>query len=379
MYNCFLSQLLILILLLTSSCRIFFIKTPRIDCLAIFSLISLIISIINIFVFEFSFTNIILTAISFFCVLTNFRSMLKLHANLFVDHYSKAFFVCTIISLLLITTALFFIIFYRPVQVIPEKFNVEKTVQTLSGRSLNNLVKKDSPFSGELTSAYIYTWKPSAADEITEYVYSRNPILIFSGTPAAPSGYYEPLFILLAQKGYTVIAGDFYTKDLNITGRYFKFPLFNNFSNTRILRRFCSLYLYQFQKENYTRMIEEDKKKASQRYLALSKFINENTDSEKQFVYLFDEINFDSISEVMNATSGNYPGFFTINRISEYETPGFGFLEQTNPLLAKTFNLKRDKSLFIPRYVAKKIIEHCISIPPKPHPSESENNQTGEQ
>lgn len=300
--------------------------------------------------------------------------MLKLHANLFVDHYSKTFFVCTIISLLLIASALFFVIFYRPVQIIPQKFNVEKTVQTFSGNSINKLIKKESPFSGEQTSAYIYTWKPLAADEITESVYSINPVLIFSGTTAAPSVYYEPLFILLAQKGYTVIAGDFYTKDQDVTGKYFDFPLFKNFSNTRILGRFCSLYLYHLQKDNYVKMVEEYKKKASLRYFTLTKLVNETSDSEKQFVYLFDEMNFEAISDIMNANAKDSLGFFTINRISEYETPGLGFLEQTNPLLARQFNLKRDKSLFIPRYVAKKTIEHCLSIPQKQFASESKNN-----
>lgn len=361
MYNCFLSQLLVLILAFLSEIRIFFLKNPRIDCFAAFSPIAFIISIINFSCFDVSFLNILIFLISFLCFLTNFRAVLRLRSKLIVDHYGRAFLVSTVFELVLISILLVFLILCRPVRLIAKSFNVEKSEFLLSGSTADKIQIKTNFFDGQKTTGNFYVFKPKTDenDKISMEIYSENPILIFAGSAAGPALNYEPYFLFLAQKGFTVFAADFYTRDTKIFESVLPEGFFQKFSDSKFLRYFCAKILKIFDEEKFNALKSKENSFAEKKYNSIAKIARDFFKNENQIFYIFDGIDFDTIFSIASKDN-SAPAFFALNRIDEYKTSGFGFIEQTDPVFASKFGLKRDSSFFIPRYAANKTIENII-------------------
>lgn len=366
MYNCFLSQLLVLILLLISGGRIFFLKNPRVDCFAVFAPIAFIVSILNFFLFDVSFSNLAIFLISLFCFFTNFRAVFRLRSHLIVDHYGNAFLISTVIELILILISLAFLIFLRPVKMVPQEFNAKKTEYFLTGKTSESIRIKsdfyDSFLKNQKTTGNLFVYEPEleSDDKINPEIYSQNPILIFSGNASGLAQNYEPYFLLLAQKGFTVLAADFYTNDTKIFEPNLKKGFLKNHADSKFLRYFYAQILKIFDEDEFNQLKKEEVKNAPAKYNALSKIAGGLFGMERKIFYLVDGIDFDTIFSVVEQNK-NASAFYSLNRIDEYKTSGFGFIEQTDPLFATAeFDLKRDSSLFIPRYAANKTIENIV-------------------
>lgn len=354
--------MLILVLLLASGGRIFFLKNPRIDCFAVFSLIGFLISIINLFLFDISFSNLVVFVISLLCFFTNFRAILRLRSKLIVDHYGTPFLISTIFELILILLSLAFLFVHRPVKLIPQKFNVKKTEYLLTGNTTNEIRIKTDFFKGLKTTGIFNVYEPDFPedDKISYEIYKNNPILIFAGTASGPIENYEPYFLLLAQKGFSVAAADFYTNDTKIFEPNLKKGFLKNHADSKSLRYFYAKILKSFDEKTFDEIKKKEITLAPAKYNALSKIAGGLFGLDRKIFYLVDGIDFDTIFSVVEQNK-NASAFYSLNRIDEYKTSGFGFLEQTDPLFAAAgFGLKRDSSLFIPRYAANKTMENIV-------------------
>ena len=82
---------------------------------------------------------------------------------------------------------------------------------------------------------------------------------------------------------------------------------------------------------------------------------------DTQLFYAVDSLDSDSLNNLSALYPQNVIGFFAINRVSEYHTSGYGFVEQTDPLLGALLGVERDESFFIPRYVANRTVARLES------------------
>lgn len=365
MYNCYVCEVLVLVLLFITGCRIFFLKNPRIDCFAAFVPIALVISIINFFCFGVSLFNLVIFVIAVFCFFTNFRSILRLRSHLIIDHYSTSFLISTVIELLLILVSLVFLFLNRPVRLENVKFNAEKNTvllaENLDGslRIKTNVIEDFIKKQSSIGKLFVYLPKIEQDDSINLEIYSDNPVLIFAGSTSGPVLNYEPYFLFLSQKGYTVLAADFYTKDTKLFDLKLDGGFLMRYSDSRFLGYFCSKMLRIFDEEKFNELKEKERKTAGVKYNSLTKLALDIFGEEKKIFYLTDGIDFDTIYTVI-AENENVTAFYSLNRVDEYKTSGFGFIEQADPLIAPVFNLKRDPSLFIPRYAANKTMENIV-------------------
>ncbi|WP_191017447.1 hypothetical protein [Treponema zioleckii] len=174
------------------------------------------------------------------------------------------------------------------------------------------------------------------------------PLIVFLSNPQATTTNYEPYFMFLAAKGYTVVSADFYLRDAQF---------FSDFKNTRLLRRFATIKKLLFDAKDES--FEQKAKNISKRnYETLLKFILEIYGENQKVFLITDSLNIDEIYAIRYKFRKNAIGVFLLDSVKEYKTPTYGFIEQTDVLLAQTqFKLKRDKTLFIPRYVANKTIK----------------------
>lgn len=305
--------------------------------------------------------NLLIFLITFLSFLTNFRSVLRLRSKLIVDHYGNAFLISTIAELILILFSLAFLILHRPVKLIPQDFNAEKTEYLLSGNTTEEIRIKTEFFNGQKTTGNLYVFGPASSgnDKINTEIFSENPILIFAGSISGPVLNYEPYFLFLAQKGFTVLAADFYTHDTRILGQTLTKGPFHKSADSKFLRYFYTQVLRIFNEKKFNEIKSKEISFASVKYNSITKLAGELFGTEKKIFYLVDGIDFDTIYSVIEQNK-NAAAFYSLNRINEYKTSGFGFIEQTDPVFAAHFGLKRDSSLFIPRYAANKTVENII-------------------
>lgn len=330
MFDSFLSQMLVIFLLFICCIRIFFTKNSKIDSATVLAPLAFVISIFNIFLWNVNFPNIFLLFLSLFVFLSNIRSLFRLSARVFVDRYSVLFVIFTIFELLLIVFAGIFTFINRPVKLEPQKFNVTKVKTILNEDFTKNFNIHSKINFFKLSSRIIYTYSPEAEET------KDLPVVLFCGTDIAEVQDYEPYFLLLASKGCTILAADFYgTQGTENSELY----------NSRFLRKFLAV-------KNKTAV--QDKEKS---YIELTRIAQKIYGYEQKFFFVFDATDFETINKITENAGNQNDGFFCLNSIPEFKTSSLGFVEQTDIPLARSLGFERDSSLFIPRYLAVKTFE----------------------
>ncbi|MBQ7881158.1 MAG: hypothetical protein IJ312_00390 [Treponema sp.] len=338
MFDSFLSELLILFLLFLSSARIFFYKTTKIDSLAIISPFALIISIMTMFIWNCNIQIFFTIILSLVVTLTNIRSIFRLSSSVFIDRYSIAFRITTLLELIIIFIAILFFSFFSPVKYSTEDFNISKSKYKITGTYLTDFKISDKYDFSKKTNGLVYIYESTSENQKDNSL----PLLIFSGSHIGEVINYEPYFLLMAQKGYTIIASDFYAYNSKYDYKI---------TNSKLFRRFFALRNYFKSKKENEALVSTTTIK---NYKATAKIALELFGEERKLFFITDNISFDDIKSITEAWPVNTLNFFSLNKISEYKSSGFGFVEQTDVLVAKKLGLSKDSTFFIPRYVALK-------------------------
>ena len=115
--------------------------------------------------------------------------------------------------------------------------------------------------------------------------------------------------------------------------------------------RFAAIHMERIDKERFIHLIEKEKTLATKKYSALTKIALELYGDDAKVFYIVDNVDFDSIYAVIDEFNtepyANAKGFFSMNRVDEYKTSGYGFIEQTDVLLAYGKGLERENKFFI--------------------------------
>lgn len=423
MFDSFLAQILAIFLLFISGARIFFLKEPKIDSAAVVSPFALAVCAISYFIWGFSAQLLAVSALSVLFFLTNVRSIFRVASGLLVDHYSVVFIISTVVELLLLILVAVFVVYFRPVRYAPGDFSVKKETFGLNGTFANGFRISDdyrdvfrkrsagtlSVYSPVEKIEWISTEesifnlpkdavveqdavaRPVEATEIAEEnptEVSTNPtsefpeeslaevsadsvseseeksgvsaksapIILFVGTSAAPVSSYEPYLILLAQRGFTVLAADFYPIDGGV---------FGDFRNSLKIRRFALMDLFLRNEELYSALRPILASHVLKGYEALSRLalvnFREKDGSQRKIFYVTDSLSSDEVFSFSDKFSDSVSGSFQLDTIPEFKTPGFGFPEQTDLILARHFGMKRDGEFFIPRYLSTKTVQKVVS------------------
>lgn len=340
MSDFFLSQFLVIIMLFCSCFRIFFTKNSKIDSAAFVSPAAFIVALLNFFIWRASVTTTGLLLLSLIVFITNVRSLFRLSAHLYIDNYSTAFTIFTHLELLIVVISGATLIYYRPVKTDPADFKAVKTVSRLYGSLDSGYKQMEQSDFKHTATGYLYTYEPAEKTD-------KNIVILFAGNARAEVSDYEPYLLFLAEKGYPVYAADFYDSQLyGIDDKYLSGPLFRKM-----------IYPFLGKEINST-----DVKKC---FKTLTSLADRVFDKNTSYFYIFDGLDYDSIMEVTFADEERFNGFYSLTRIPEYKSTGYGFVEQTSVLTARKLGLSRDKTLFIPRYAAGKTVEEIQLLLPQ--------------
>ena len=349
MFDVFLAEMLILLLVLITTLRIFFTKKARIDSPAVLAPVAFVLSALLFFMWGADIITLPLCALAFVTFFINIRSLLRLSARLYTDHYNLRFIIPALLIAVAAACMAVVIVIFHPVRILPSDFGATRTRTLLTGDGADGYRPWNMLADRPDITGVLYEYAPAdMPDEAAPADAEPNPVILFVPKCTASVVHYEPYFLLLAQKGFRVVSADFNGAER----RVFDNPVLNS----RFFRRLYSLYLRAFDEAALQAALTADTTNALQGYATLARLVVKTYGADTRIFFALENISTDDAQALTDQFGENALGTFWLNRIAEYKTPNFGFIEQTDPLTAYFFGIERDPSFFIPRYVAGKTI-----------------------
>ncbi|MGP1458054.1 MAG: hypothetical protein ACTTKL_01930 [Treponema sp.] len=362
-------EFLILFLLLVSGARIFFLKYGKLDTLTILAPLSLLLSILQIASWGADTFSTAVFALSFFAFAINFRSLLRFTAGLYVDRYSVSFKTGAFFLLVLATAVLAALLYFKPLNINAKRSDVIKQKIAVSG-SFTSGFEGQNHFS--LPSGEIYIYSPAVHSENgiaiqnaeqasadanddgkngnAETAANDTRTIIFVSDKRADSFHYEPLFYALAERGFKIYTGNFYLPDL----KWYK-----GAANSKPLRRFTMVLDSILHTERFKAQQDFFSFNSAKEFEVLLNFAKENEAERFSPVFIVgDWMAERAIPDFCRLHSGDVRGGVSLSAFPEYETPGFGCIRITNPLLAFYFRLERAKDYSQAEQTAFALIRH---------------------
>ena len=335
MINQTLAQCLVLFMLFITSSRFIFIQNAKTDSLSIVPLIALVVSVLNLFLFNINDLDILLTFLSLFIFICNFRSLLRLLSGLIFDVYSIKFIVISVINIILIITLFFQVISCRPFVPSQEKFKVKETKTLFSGNCHDGFSEIKKPFV--LSDATLYkimpTEKPSSV------------AVIFLPPKTTTTRTYIGFMYKLAREGVTVYSADFSTH---------KFASSNEISDNRFSRRYNFIKKRNTEKSEYERMISKNREYFVDELESTMKMADLDGFSS---IFLVSEEDFSKSMKIVAEKNKKISGYFDLSNVENYTSAGFGPLENSDPFFGKYKGISPDRSGYLSIHLANEVLD----------------------
>lgn len=345
-----LGQLLIFALLIGVEVRVFIVKQAKKDSLVFIAPITLLLSVLITLAWGLSVVNIIALSLSTFVTILNIYSLVKFASGLLTDSYSSFTKVLAIFSMLLCTAAIIFAIIFCPVTRKSSKIGTTELKEYYEGNFRTGFTPINA---GSKTNAIFYQY--STMPDLPR----RTTAVILVTDKRGDAEAYTTFMQYLSKEGYTVCSMDFYTDDM-----YW----FNSGKDSRPLRKFSMITSSLFNNS----MLEELKETFSNNcYIecnAIVNFLDNRYGNHCKYFLIGDGMSGEAVTKYAKDNPEKILGSFVLDTISEYKTPGFGCVEETNPLVAKFLGQKRDKDGFITKYLVLKTsaeIRKALGLKPK--------------
>jgi len=320
------AEILILAMLVLSNGRVLTIRKPHLDPLVMLAPLSLLLASLSLFSFSVDLFLISILLISILVLLSNFHALIRYSSHLVIDRYSPLMKFWAWLTTILSVAVLISVIIFSPVRFPEKKHDVNITTENYTGSFAKGFVPSEK---FEISNGFITEFSPKAT--------AGNPaeVVLFFSDKRGDTEHYRPYLVTLAEEGFTVVSGDFYSKDLK---------WIHTFEDSRLLRRMglairsvLNNRKYKSQREfytfNFSREIE-----------TMTSLMKTKYGKDCRFFIVTDEMGFTAAQDFSNSKPDLISGIFNISTVPEYITPGYGFIQQTDPLLGKFLNVKRDRS-----------------------------------
>lgn len=313
-------ELLILFMMLLCCSRMFFLKYGKVDSLTILAPLSVLLSVLQIFAWGADIFSLAVLAISIFCFLTNFRALLRFSGGLYVDHYNIGFKIGAFLVILMSGFIILFLLIFKPTFFKDKDLNVEKQKVLLSGDFLGGF-QEVSGFGKR--NAEIVVYKTSIEEN------NNGKAVIIVPDKRADALEYYPLMKHLASNGYTVFAGDFYARDL----RWFR-----NTADSKCFRKWLMKRNYRNNKIKFESQKEFYGYNTKRELDAMLAFVKPDFD---QIYIIGDWMSDISLPDFAEENKDCVSGYLNLTSVEGYETPGLGFIQQTNPAYSYYLGYKK--------------------------------------
>lgn len=326
-------DILILIMMILSNGRVLVIRKPHLDPLVMLAPLSFLLASLSLFAFSVDIFSIAIFIISILVLLSNFHALFRYGSRLVVDRYSVLMKTWAFITTILATGTLITLIIFSPVTVMDRTCNVQETQHLYSGSFASGFTPTER-FSTANVFFTEFSLKENANSEETEISKDTSKdILLFLSDKRGDTVSYKPYLHKLTEKGYTVCSLDFYAKDMK---------WIHSIEDSRMMRKFglivrCLLNpkKYESQKEFYTFNYSKELN-------SCLKLVLDYYGKDSRIILITDGMAYTAGKDTASMHSDIIKKVFDISTVSEYKTSGYGFIEQTDPLLAFIQGYKKD-------------------------------------
>lgn len=341
----FYGELLIFVLLFITNFRVFFTKKARRDPLTIVAPFTFILSILQIVAWGIELLTVLGFLISLLVLLSNFHALFRYTEQLYIDSYSPLMKIWAVLTTILSGAAILLTVVSIPVEL---RNNDLQIIQTKT--RFNGSFRAGFEEAGVLSysNVQLYTFSPKLISE-SDDEQLPDSVIVFIPDKRGDTQNYLPYLQLLCQKGYTVLSADFFADDVK---------WMHSFEDSKLLRQTACVYhslknnqKFMSQREFYTYNILQECK-------AMLSFVD-NLYSRQTDVYLVSDVMGNvAIKDFSKMNANRVVDTFCLDSVKEYETAGYGCVEQTSPLTAFLLGKKREKSFYTPNILVERTLQH---------------------
>ena len=333
-----LGEFLILALLLIICGRVFIIKRSIARSGAVLAPITFLLSLIQLFTWGLTVQDMLLCLLSFIILFGNIHALTRLANSLYIDYFSPIFVIFSIIMSICIIAVGAILFYLRPAKVQPEKLHAEVSKLLLYGETITSMEPVTS--WKQFPPSVLWTFTPSSDKK------HKDPVILFLPDPRAETDRYKPYLLSLAGSGYTLLSADFYTRD---------FLWFNSILDYPPLRRTALIFKSLQEPETYSRLADNHTAEFTAQFEQLITVARQRFGQEVRFYLITDG----SPTHALTYIAQKYPyytaGIYSIQNNSVHKTPGYGFINATDPVEAWLMGIREfDQDLFMTRYIALK-------------------------
>lgn len=320
-------EILILVLMLLSNGRVLTIRKPHLDPLVMLAPLSFLLSSLMIFAHSDDVFTLMIFFISILVLLSNFHALIRYGSRLVIDRYSPLMKTWAWFTTILSAGTLITLLVFAPVNVSAKELGVTDTQQTYSG-SFTKGFEPSEKFERATGFVHEYSTNPNLS--------MRSNVILFMPDKRGDLEHYYPFLISLSKAGYTIISGDFYSRDCRWV---------HTIEDSRMLRRLglvirsannTSRFLSQREFYTYNFSLE---------YETMLSIASEKYGPDCKFFLVTDNLAVTAAEDMKRKYPDLITGIYDISSSPEYKTPGYGFIRQTDPLFAKYLGFSKEKSL----------------------------------
>lgn len=331
-----LGQIVILFIIIICCSRVFFLKFGKVDVLTVLAPLSLILTVFQIIAWKIDFFSIVLLAISILAFCVNFRAFLRFLSGLYVDHYSAAFKTGAILTIAVALANLISLFVYFPYAIFDTNFKSQKEV-----------IRVDGTFSTGFSECSLFGVADGEVNIFTSDEKS-NGVVLFFPDKRSDTDKYIPFLRALSEKGYTVCSADFFANDLK---------WFYSVLDFQAIRREAMVYSYIENPVKFDSEKEFYVYNTIQECEAVYDFAREYFPEDTKFILAGDGMTIPGIEDFAKTHSKDFEAVVFLEESEDYKTPGFGFIENLQPVLSLYLGFGRQYSFENCRSVASAIDE----------------------
>ncbi len=339
----FYGELLVFVLLFITNLRVFFVHHVRRDPLVVLAPFTFIVAIFQILAWGIDVFTTLGLLIALFVLLSNFHAIFRYMERLYVDHYSALMKVWAVFTIMISAVALAATIYFAPVENSKRTLKISVN-QTYYKGSFRSGFEKARPFD----SKSLTLWEFGPEKNENKAYTSQDVIVLLTPDKRGDTANYVPYLEQLALSGVQIFSADFFADD----GRWL-----HSFGDKKVLRRLVMVIQSMLNRQRFEAQREYYSYNVSQEYEVLIPLLRSRFGADKKFLLITDFMADIAADDYAKKNPEQIAGLLKLTNIEEYKTPGYGCIEQTDPLLATLQGLGRDKSLATPKLLAAKTVE----------------------
>ncbi len=339
----FYGELLVFALLFITNLRVFFVQHVRRDPLVVLAPFTFVIAILQILAWGIDAFTVLGLFIALLVLLSNFHAIFRYTERLYIDHYSPLMKVWAILTIAVSSLALAAAIYFAPVEQNNKKLGICENQYRYKG-SFRSGFEEAGPFSTHSLTLFEFTHDASGTTSVGT---NQSLIVLLVPDKRGDTANYKPYLQQLALRGITVYSADFFADD----GQWL-----HSIGDKIILRRLVMVIQSVLNRQRFEAQREYYSYNVSQEYSVLLPLLRERCGADKKFFLITDFMADIAAEDFAKKNPDQIAGVLKLTNIEEYKTPGYGCIEQTDPLLALVLGQARDKALVTPKLLAAQTV-----------------------